>query len=250
VRTHGVHSPERNASLEEASITTGLLIGIFLGDNNTRVITRRASLIKELPRRHVIGDAGNVYSDFLAYSRIFPPQFISIMASETPVQVPLNTVTAPTQDTPNKVKKRAELKRKTDRRELTPFQRGIIVNLHRYGASQNQLGKDFEISQASVSQLVKRTDQRQTETGLSYHDEKLYTTQEGRGRHKALSDEQKEALVAWVNQDDEHRKMNSRQITVSLPFDFLGCTVPAVSASTVEKTLYGQSICFVNSFGS
>lgn len=157
--------------------------------------------------------------------------------TETPTQNPSDKVSTPTQETPNKIKKRAEPKRKTDRRELTPFQRGIIVNLHRYGASQNQLGKDFDISQASVSQLVKRTDARHDETGLSYHDEKLYMTQEGRGRHKALSDEQKDALVAWVNQDEDHRKMNSRQITVSLPIDFLGYTVPAVSASTVEKTL-------------
>jgi len=98
-------------------------------------------------------------------------------------------------------KEPAKAPRKTDRRELNTFKRGLIVNLSRYGASQKELAQDFEVSQAAISQLVKRTTERQTETGLSWYDEKLYHTAKGRGRKfKVLAEE--ESTIALPEQQN------------------------------------------------
>lgn len=84
---------------------------------------------------------------------------------------------------PRKTKGRAPIIYKTDRIELTPFQRGLIVHACLfYNQSQNSVAKTFGCSQASVAKLLQRIKQRQKESQVAWDDIGLYGTERGRGR--------------------------------------------------------------------
>ena len=129
-------------------------------------------------------------------------------------------------------------KRKTDRRELTPFQRGIVVNLaEEAGISHIELARRFHCSQAAVSGLIKRTKERAEAEKLPLTAEELYQNP-SRARKPVLNEEHKDILEQLINQSPAHLKLDAKQIkargeAVGLPADF-----PDVSVSTIECALY------------
>lgn len=131
--------------------------------------------------------------------------------------------------------------RKTSRRELTTLQRAIAVEKSRNGASTRNIAAEFTrlghpCTHAAISSLVRRTEERLRETGLTLLDEEVYQSrQDGRGRRDpVLTEAWKDILENAVTASKESRRIQAQHIADQLlPIDF-----PKVSKSTIESALY------------
>ena len=102
-------------------------------------------------------------------------------------------------------------------------------------ASQHQLARTTGRSQGTLSELLKRVEQKANNRTVALWDEILYQNDLGRGRSKLLSKRQKEQIIEIVTSLCNNREKEAWQAIADGDFSEI---VPEMSISTLENVMY------------
>ena len=128
---------------------------------------------------------------------------------------------------------------KTDRTELSGIARafavGALTALRGDHASQHQLARTMGRSQGTLSELLKRVEQKANDKTVAPWDEILYQNDLGRGRSKLLSKKQRQQIIEIVTSSRNNHEKEAWQAIADGDFSEI---VPEMSISTFENVLY------------
>ena len=128
---------------------------------------------------------------------------------------------------------------KTNRTELSSVARafavGALTAMRGDYASQHQLARTMGRSQGTLSELLKRVEQKANNKTVALWDDILYQNDLGRGRSKLLSKKQKEQIIEIVISSHNNREKEAWQAIADDDFSEI---VHEMSISTFEKVMY------------
>lgn len=128
---------------------------------------------------------------------------------------------------------------KTSRTEMSEIERAFAVGamcaIRGDFASMRELARVMGRSQATLSTLSKRTEEKSKELGVKPWDPVLYSNSGGRGRRVLLTQDQRDRIVAVVFSSQENREKVPRLAVEDGDFEHI---VPQMSTSTFQKSMY------------